>query len=132
MKVRPLTKIDYETLCKWWIDWGWQPIPKDFLPQNGEGGIMVMDEDIPVVAGFLFTTNSKIAWLEFIISNKNYTIKEKRKESIFVLINTLTDIAKNSGFKYVYTILKNESLIKAYEEVGYIKGSIGTEMTKIL
>jgi hypothetical protein len=132
LTIRPLIESDYDVLCKWWKDWGWNPIPKGFLPQNGEGGLMVMEDETPIVAGFLFVTNSEVAWLEFIISNKNYTNKEIRKKSINLLIETLTNMAKQNGFKYIYTILKNDSLIKAYETVGYVKGSTGTEMIKTL
>ena len=33
---------DYEdVLVGWWKDWDWQPPPKDFLPNNGVGGLMV-------------------------------------------------------------------------------------------
>ena len=41
MEVRFLTSDDYETLSSWWKDWRWTAPPKDMLPENGLGGVMV-------------------------------------------------------------------------------------------
>ena len=47
--IRKLNPSDYEdVLVGWWKDWGWQAPAKDFLPDNGEGGMMVLLEDRPV------------------------------------------------------------------------------------
>eukprot|EP01050_Picozoa_sp_SAG11_P037920 SAG11_NODE_15206_length_585_cov_1.479424_2_plen_83_part_01 len=77
----PLQHEDYDNILKgWWKDWGWEAPSRDFLPQDGQGGIMVWDGDTPVCAGFLYNTNSKVAWVDWIISNKEY--KESRKEAL--------------------------------------------------
>ena len=55
---------DYPTLVKWWEDWGWEAPSKDFLPDNGKGGIMILDGDVPICAGFTYVTNSKVAWVD--------------------------------------------------------------------
>ena len=102
---RPLNSEDYEAiLVVWWKAWGWDAPLRDFLPQNGEGGIMVMDGDIPVCAGFIYNTNSKVAWVDWIISNKDY--KESRSEAIVLLVETLTSIAKNLDNNYAYALIK--------------------------
>ena len=132
--LRPLKYEDYnEILIGWWKDWDWEPPPRDFLPEDGKGGIMVLDKDIPVCAGYIYNTNSKVAWVDWIISNKEYKDKEKRKEALSLLINSLTSIAKDIGSKYTYALIKHPSLIKVYEEAGYIQGdSYNTEMIKSL
>ena len=129
---RPLTADDYEaTLVGWWKAWEWEAPLRDFLPQNGEGGIMVMDGDIPVCAGFIYNTNSKVAWVDWIISNKDY--KESRSEAIVLLIETLTSIAKNLDNNYAYALIKHEGLIKTYESLGYMQAeNYNTEMIKKL
>lgn len=127
--IRVITESDYELLCEWWRAWGWKPPNKEFLP---DCGMMVSDGDIPICAAYLYATNSKVAWCEWVISNKEYKNKKNRKFALNLLLQTLTNIAQNSGFRYVYTILKHEGLIKVYEEVGYVKGSTGIEMIKIL
>lgn len=132
--IRELNETDYdEILVGWWKDWGWNAPSKDFLPNNGKGGIMVLDEEIPVCAGFMYITNSKVAWVDWIISNKEYTKKPQRKDAIKLLVSALTDICKTTGNKYVYALIKNESLINTYQELGYVKGSnYTTEMIKKL
>lgn len=129
---RPLNTEDYEaTLVGWWKAWGWDAPLRDFLPQNGEGGIMVMDGDIPVCAGFIYNTNSKVAWVDWIISNKDY--KESRSEAIVLLVETLTSIAKNLDNNYAYALIKHEGLIKTYESLGYTQAeNYNTEMIKKL
>ena len=76
--IRPLNSEDYDTiLVDWWKDWGWTPPPKDFLPDNGKGGMMILDGEIPVCAGFIYMTNSNVYLLEFMVSNKKYRKKPK-------------------------------------------------------
>lgn len=134
LNIRPLTYEDYDdTLKGWWADWGWTAPTRDFLPDDGEGGLMVLDGDVPVCAGFMYATNSRVAWVDWIISNKEYRKKPQRSEAISLLIATLTEISKNTGFKYCYALIKHQSLIETYKEHGYTKGDeyVG-EMIKIL
>jgi hypothetical protein len=132
--IRPLKPSDYdEVLVGWWKEWGWEPPMRDFLPSDGVGGIMVLDGDEPVCAGFLYTTNSKVAWVDWIISSKEYRKKPNRSEAIKLLVDTLTNVAKNTGHRYSYALIKSPNLINTYEGLGYVKGDsyIG-EMIKVL
>ena len=132
--VRKLNETDYDNILSgWWKDWNWEAPLKDFLPDNGEGGIIVFDEETPICAGFLYITNSKAVWIDWIISNKEYRIKPKRKEAIKLLIDTLSILSKNLGSKYAYALIKHKGLIDTYKELGYIKGDVYiNEMIKIL
>lgn len=127
MQIRYLTEDDYETLSKWWNDNEFPPPPADSLPENGTGGIMVSSNGINAVAGFLYFTNSKIAWLEFVVADKCYREKD-RGACILFLINSLKEIAKQNGFKYIYTTVKSKPLIEKYEQCGFIKGDNSQEM----
>lgn len=134
LNIRPLTYEDYdETLVGWWADWGWTAPARDFLPDDGEGGLMVLDGDEPICAGYMYATNSRVAWVDWIISNKQYRKKPQRGEAIILLISTLTEISKNTGFKYCYALIKHQSLIETYKELGYTKGDeyVG-EMIKLI
>jgi len=125
---RILTKEDYDnTLVKWWSDWGWSAPSREFLPNDGEGGIIIYDDEDPVCAGFMYVTNSKAAWVDWIISSKTYNKKPQRKEALSMLIETLTTACQNMGFKYVYALIKHPSLINVYKEVGYIDGDTYTK-----
>jgi len=119
---RYLIESDYELLCKWWKAFRWAAPPRDFLPQNGTGGLMIENNGVPVVAGFIYFTNSAVAWSEFIISNFDYK-EEDRKEAIKILIMELSELARKKGSKYVYTVVKNQNLKKAYKEIGFLDGS---------
>jgi RimJ/RimL family protein N-acetyltransferase len=134
LKIRELNDNDYDDiLVGWWKDWGWEPPMRDFLPDGGKGGIIIYDEDIPICAGYIYLTNSKVCWVDWIISNKNYTNKELRKDAISMLVSRLTDICGLIGCKYVYALIKNQSLINTYESLGYVKGDSYTgEMIKVL
>lgn len=134
LNIRKLNETDYdEILVRWWRDWGWEPPQKDFLPDDGEGGFMILDGHTPVCAGFMYATNSKVAWVDWIISDKKYRKKPHRKEAIDLLIACLTSTCKNAGYKYAYALIKNPSLIGVYKELGYVKGDTYTgEMIKAL
>lgn len=134
LTIRQLNDTDYDNiLVEWWNQWGWNPPQKDFLPDNGMGGYIIYDEDIPICAGFIYVTNSKVSWVDWIISNKEYREKAKRREAIKLLIQSLTNISKMSGSKYIYALIKNNSLIKTYVDLGFIKGdSYTSEMIKVL
>tara|TARA_R100001163_G_C5067826_1_gene207261 strand:- start:3535 stop:3945 length:411 start_codon:yes stop_codon:yes gene_type:complete len=117
---RLLEEGDYEnTLVQWWKDWRWpSPPPKGILPDEGLGGIMVMKGDVDVCAGFVCFTNSEIAWVVWVVSNFNYKNKD-RKKAVNLTIDTLSLIAKDKGYNYVFTSVGNKSLQKRYEECGY-------------
>lgn len=134
LTIEPLKVDTYDTLLrKWWLDWGWTAPKKDFLPDDGKGGLIVYADDIPVCAGYLYMTNSKASWVEWIISNKEFREKPYRRQALTLLIESLTNISKNLGNKYVYTLLKHPSLIEIYSELGYAKGdSNAQEMIKLI
>lgn len=134
LTIRQLNETDYDTiLLKWWTDWGWKAPEKDFLPDNGKGGLIVYDEEEPVCAGFIYMTNSKVAWVDWIISSKEYRKKPHRKEALKALVEALTSVSKDAGSGYGYALIKNKSLIEVYESLGYTKGdSYTSEMIKVL
>lgn len=131
--IRKLNRTDYDdSLVSWWQDWGWNAPAREFLPEDGEGGIILFDGDIPVCAGFMYITNSKVAWVDWIISNKEYRKKPNRSIAIQLLIEQLTEMCKASGAKFVYALIKHNGLIETYENLGYTQGDSYTkEMIKI-
>lgn len=132
MDVRYLKDNDYErVLVPWWESWDWTAPNKDMLPENGNGGVMVSKDGVDICAGFLYFTNSKTAWVEYIVSNKSYK-EGDRSDAIELLINVLCSLAKEKGFNYIYTSVKNKSLMSKYSNCGFIKGDENCqEMIKI-
>lgn len=133
MEIRFLTDTDYDnTLVKWWEDWRWTAPLKECLPENGTCGMMVTSNGVEVCAGFVYFTNSKMAWVEYIISNKEYR-GEDRSDCIEFLINTLCELVKDKGFSYIYASIKNNHLVKKYNNCGFISGDSNCqEMIKII
>jgi len=131
LTIRPLSYEDYDnTLVGWWKDWGWEmPPERDFLPQDGEGGAIVYDDTTPVCAAFLYNTNSKVAWITWVISNNRYK-KRNKKKGLDLLVSTLETIAKNQGHKYVFTNNNHPALINYFSKSGYGKGTTSTELIK--
>lgn len=134
MESRYLKNEDYDnTLVDWWKGWRWTPPSRDMLPENGCGGIMISQDGVDICAGFIYMTNSKTAWIEYIISNPEYKERKYRNEAIELVISVLSLIAKDKGFKYAYTSLKNKHLIKKYNNCGFLTGDSNCqEMIKIL
>lgn len=127
LKIRTLNENDYDNLVDWWNWHRFPTIEKRFLPENGLGGIMVQIDEIDVCAGFLYLTNSKIAWIEYLVSNPNYKNKD-RKQAISMTIKRLCEIASELGYEAIFSSVKNQHLIKHFEEIGFSKDNT-TEMT---
>ena len=132
MNSRWITTEDYDTLVEWWKFWRFCPPTQEVLPDNGLSGIVVTDDDDkPICAGFLYYTNSPIAWIEFIVSNPDVKDKKIRHDSLVFLIKELSAIALSNNRKVIYSSLKNENLMNKYVECGFQKGgSNTTEMIK--
>lgn len=118
--IRKLTENDWDTLVSWWGDWpGWVNPPKDFLPDNGTGGLMVEKNNIPIVAGFLYFTNSSAVLLEWIISDPDYKEKD-RKKAIETLVQSAEIFCKNNNKKYMFSIGRNQSLINIHKKLNWV------------
>ena len=97
---RVLNENDWDTLCKWWDAWPkWVNPPKSFLPDNGTGGLMVEKNNKPIMAGFLYFTNSDVVLLEWIVSDPEYREKD-RKQALELLITAAEGVCKNLDKKY--------------------------------
>jgi len=117
--IRKLTENDWDTLVSWWDAWpSWVNPPKDFLPDNGTGGLIIEKNNIPIVAGFLYFTNSAAVLLEWIISNPKYKEKD-RKEAIETLIESAEIFCKNNNKKYIFSIGRNKSLINIHKKLNW-------------
>jgi hypothetical protein len=132
MNTRTLTESDWETLSDWWKAWKWPVMAKDMLPDNGTGGIMVENEGENIVAGFLYWSNSKLVWLDWIISNPKVN-RDIRQEAIKKLILTAEHMTKEAGSKYMMSISRSNSLLKTHEQMGWnVDKTPSHEMVKII
>jgi hypothetical protein len=133
LNIRMLKDSDWNTLVEWWDAWpDWVAPAKDFLPDNGKGGFMVEKNNQPIVAGFLYTTNSKAALLEWIVSNPKYR-ENDRVKAIELLIEGAESVCKKQGIKYVFSIGRTKQLIDTHKELGWtIDPGSSHEMIKVV
>jgi hypothetical protein len=132
MNTRTLTESDYLILSDWWKAWCWPVMAKDMLPDNGTGGIMVENKGENIVAGFLYWSNSKLVWLDWIISNPDAD-KKIRKQAIEMLILTAEQMVKEAGSKYIMSISRSNSLLKIHEKLGWnVDKTPSHEMIKVI
>jgi len=131
LNIRRLQDDDWETLCSWWDAWPeWVNPPKDFLPDNGTGGLMVYKDKTPIVAGFIYYTNSKAVLLEWIVSNPGYR-EADRKDAIELLINAAEEVSKTNGVKYMFSIGRSKPLIETHRKLDWtVDKSPSYEITK--
>ena len=125
LKFRPLNKEDYKTLCKWWKWWRWTPVEQESLPNNGTGGFMVYNDNVEICAGFIYTTNSNLCHIEWLVSNYEVKDKKIRTEAVELLINTLIALGKNLGYKIAFTYLLNK-----FKNCGFVHSSNPVELIK--
>jgi hypothetical protein len=133
LNIRRLTDKDWDTLVSWWDNWPkWKAPVKDFLPENGNGGLIVEINDIPVVAGFIYLTNSKTALLEWIVSNPKYR-ESDRKAAIELLITGAENLVKSLDYKYLFAVMQHKGLIQTHEKLGWkADPKPSYELTKVL
>ena len=117
LNIRRIEDQDYSTLKKWWDAWPeWQAPPKTFLPDTG---FIVEKNDISIVAGYIYMTNSKAALLEWVISNPDYR-ESDRKDAIELLIQAVERVLKDQGIIHVFTIGRNKHLINTHKKLGWM------------
>tara|TARA_R100000234_G_scaffold93057_1_gene61296 strand:- start:580 stop:993 length:414 start_codon:yes stop_codon:yes gene_type:complete len=116
--LRSLTEEDYEVICDWWIKWKWPVLPKELLPQDGLGGFIVEKNKKPIVAGFVYLTNSKGAWFDFIVSDPDYR-ENDRNEAVELLISGAEQFCIDLGVKTILHIGRNKGLIDKFNKLGW-------------
>ena len=79
----------------------------------------------------LYVTNSKVSWVDWIISDNKIEDKALRHEAVKFLVSTLTNICSTKRRIYLCSMLRHNGLIQTYEDLGYVKGDSYThEMIK--
>lgn len=116
MKAEVFTAEHHPTLASWWEAHGWPVIPMSSLPARG----LLVGEENPVVAGFLYITDSDIGIMEWIVSDPKSSIFERSK-SLDYLIEELCTLGKTLGCRLLLTFLKHDGLMKRVEKLGFVQ-----------
>ena len=119
LSIRRLKESDWDLLTQMWSSWEWdEHLDKDLLPDNGTGGFIVEKNNEPIVAGFLYSKNSRLWTIGWPISNKNYRGAD-RKEAVELLLKGMENVAKASGCKALITLASNKTLIETHKKLGW-------------
>jgi hypothetical protein len=111
MKIELVNEQNYSMLVEWWKEHNWGIVPFSMLPKIG----FIVDG---TVAGFIYSTDSQVCLIEWIISDPK-SEKLKRKKCLDYLLSVLCETAKDMGFKMGYTYTKNKGLIENLEKNGF-------------
>jgi len=118
IEVRPIKEEDYKLINKWWRDAdGKKPPSRSLLPENGLHGLMVCKNNNPVACTYLYLTNSKMGYCDYMISDQEYREKD-RYELILQLMVGAIKTANNLGYKNFWFLTKEEGLLKKCKEIG--------------
>ena len=116
---RKLRESDRDTLVAWWDTWpDWTTPSKGFLPDNGTGGFMVEKDGTPIVAGFIYETNSDGVLFEWVVSNPDYR-ENDRQNAIEKLLNDVEAFVKAMGYIHIFSIGRTQKLIDTHKKLGW-------------
>ena len=119
LSTRNLREGDWDTLVAWWSVWPeWQSPARSFLPDNGTGGLMVEKDGVPIVAGFIYETNSDGVLFEWVVSNPDYREKD-RQDAIEKLLTDAESKVKQMGYKRMFSIGRTKRLIDTHKKLGW-------------
>lgn len=93
--VRAYTSLDYPTLCSWQSARNKEMFQSDLLSDIG----FIVDDK---ACGFLYTTNSKVCYIETLLSNPN----NKDTKAIDEVVEAIISKAKELGFNLILSTTK--------------------------
>lgn len=128
MRARDYKTEDYDELLRWWNAHDWEGVNPLLLP----AGIIIEDDTGKMMsAGFVYCDDATpVCMMEWIVANPDNTPRESLK-SLRKLLEVITGWADESG-KVLMTSVKQETLAKLYEKVGFASADVGmTNMVRI-
>ena len=130
---RDLKESDWDTLVEWWNAWpDWTVPVRGFLPENGTGGLMVEKDGVPIIAGFIYETNSDGVLFEWVVSNPDYREKD-RQDAIEKLLIDAENKIKEMGYGHIFSIGRTKNLINTHKKLGwFVDDKPSHEITKNL
>ena len=117
INIRKIELEDYEFINKWWTEQGFTALNKDILPMNGLGGIII-EKDKPIAAVYLYLTNSKVGYIDNLITDPKYVSKD-RFDVILMLMRACEQMANDVGCLEIWAITENERIIQRCKALGY-------------
>ena len=117
VNIRKIELKDYEYIDKWWIEQSYDAISKEILPMQGLGGLIV-EKEKPIAAAYLYLTNSKMGYIDNLISDPKYVSKD-RFDVIANLMAACKKMAEDVGCLDIWAITNNKGILKRCKKLGY-------------
>ena len=114
--IRAIKEKDYELIDTWWEGNGYDPPPRELLPENGLHGLMICKDKKPIACTYLYLTNSKMGYCDYLIANPNYKSKDRFK-IITKLMVAAVETAYSIGVLDFWFITNNKNMIKRCKEL---------------
>src|SRR5882757_7005194 len=115
MIARDFTKEDYPELVKLWNKRRRPILPISFLPPTG---IVIEVCDVPVAFGFIVKTDTPFATICDLVTNIEASAQD-RDVALDVLIRSLEDKAKESGYSAICGSTNHRGLMHRYGKLGF-------------
>ena len=117
MNIRRVTKEDYKIINSWYLGHNHaKPLLKN-LPNNGLGGL-ILEKDKPIAVAYIYTTNSSMGYIDFLMSDPNYKGKD-RYDIILELFKACTQEAYDLGCETVWAQSSIKGVTKRAKEIGW-------------
>lgn len=118
MKCRRALATDYDEICRWWKEHGWDAVPMHLLPT----GFVITDNEELVAAGFLYiASNAPVGYFEYVVTNPDNTPK-KSFASLSLLFEEVMKFVEYNLIQVCFARIKSNGLIKMYERHGFTAG----------
>lgn len=114
----------YAIVEKWWNSHGSYPPKPEYLPDNINDWLFVVENDTRAAAGFMYQSNSKICIFEFVVCNPALD-KETRDKALDKLIKLSIDWKEKNNYGLIYSSIGINKYIKRLEDNGFVKVDTG-------
>jgi hypothetical protein len=115
----------HPVICGWWEKHSFGQIPLSHLPKNGRI-VADFETNEPLAAGFIYMTDSKMGWLEFIVTNP-HSNPITRAKAVDALVEELVLLSKDLGIECLFTSTTRDSLSKTLQKHGFRVGDTDTK-----
>jgi hypothetical protein len=109
MRARLATPADIPAYQKWRGIWGWSPADPDSLPKNG---IIIEEDGEPLLIGYIYRTDSNVAFLTGIAANPEAS-ELRRGKALRLFSEAAVGGARALGAKELIGWTNNTAVLKA-------------------
>ena len=131
IKVRQVNMEDYRKIDLWYEKREELRPKMIILPNNGLGGFVVEKNGDLVAVIYLYLTNSKMGYFDFLMSDPDYVEKD-RSEIIMSLFHYCTKKAISTGCQCVFVTTAVPGVINKMKELGIREDLICEDEKRII